>query len=301
VGYDFEPDPSEWDEFDVFVAGWVWSRVDEEGTTPAPRISMRSLSYWPAVEGLLERASRHGSPRLDWVRSEALFDTLTWLALHREHGIQRPQVWSEQPERRANGSTVSNGFGRGEIYLARVNQFRAANIRDSLEDLQPGFDVDDIAFASLSAGASISLDDEGLPARTSDQDGVVNAWMWGIPENAVDPEVSLSVALELVGVETQEHFASRNCWIPTNTAVDVSPGGRAGRYCQRAMAPALARLHRPLTVISPPSGVQLDTMVSRFERLWTVLFAQRGYRPEGGEGIDLDRISVIMERYVPEG
>ncbi len=300
-GYALEDDANQWDEFDLFVLGWTWAHTDEEGTAPGPRIALRSASYWPSVEGLLERTCLHGQDQALWVQSQSLTDVLTWLALHREHGLERMEVWEATPTSRANGTTISDGLSRGQIYLARINQFRASEIRDRIAEGQQELEADDIAFAQLPAGASVQLDDQGRPLRTGGHDGLVNAWLWAIPQQAVDPRQSLEVALALTDVPTQTHFAERNCWIPTNTAVDLSEeAGEVSDYCRRAIEPGRERLLRPLRFVYPPDDDQLDSMVNQFERLWTELLVRRGYRPEGGEGVDVDQIREIAARYVPE-
>lgn len=297
--YDLEANPEQWDEFDIFVLGWTWAHTDE-GAPPGPRMSLRSASYWPSVEGFLEHVVLQGQDQAVWIRSQPMLDTLTWLALHREYGLERQEVWETAPDSRANGTTIANDLSSGEVYLARVNQFRASEIQDRIRERPPGFAIEDIAFAPQAAGASVELSDEGLPVRHGRHDGLVNAWLWAIPSRAANRQVSLEVALELTDVPAQAHFASRNCWIPTNTAVDVeSESGGVSDFCRRAIAPGQERLLRPLRFVYPPRGDELAATVTQFERLWTDLFARRGYRPEGGEGIDLERIRTIYERHVP--
>jgi serine/threonine protein kinase len=175
AGYELESNAEEWDEFDLFVLGWTWAHLEENGEAPAPRLALRSASYWPSVEGLLERVCLHGQDQALWLRSQPMIDTLTWLALHREYGLARLEVWDSTPSRRANGTTISDGLSRGQIYLARVNQYRVSELRDRIEELQPGFTTDDIAFAQLQAGVSVQLDEEGIPLRHGGHDGLVNA------------------------------------------------------------------------------------------------------------------------------
>jgi hypothetical protein len=224
---------------------------------------------------------------------------MTWLSLHREHDLQRPEVWAEAPAQRANGTSITRMFGRGELYLARMNQFRCAELRQWIEQYQPGFGLDDVAFAPLPAGVSVSLDESGRPERTAGHDGLVNAWFWAIPRTAASPETSLDVARELVDVPNQTYIATANCWIPTNTGVDTSEEGGIEPYCRRTIAPGLERLTRPVRVAYPPDGDRLNNTVTQFDRLWTDLFFARGYRPDGGEGISVERINTIIERHVP--
>jgi hypothetical protein len=63
AGYELEEDPAAWDEFDLFVVGYTWARLDEGN--PQPRLAMRSRSYWPSVDALVERnASRSNADDL---------------------------------------------------------------------------------------------------------------------------------------------------------------------------------------------------------------------------------------------
>jgi serine/threonine-protein kinase len=300
AGYELETAPEQWDEFDVFVLGWTWAHTDDGTVSPGPRLSIRSASYWPSVEGLLDQVVLHGQDQAVWIRSQPMLDVLTWLALHREHGLERQEVWAAEPSSRANGTTIANDLSSGEVYLARINQYRASEIRDRIRERPPGFPIEDIAFAPQAAGISVELDAAGQPARRGAHDGLVNAWLWAIPADAADHEVSLDVALALTDVRVQAHFADVNCLIPTNTAVGVdSDDGGVSDYCRRAIAPGQARLLRPLRYIDPPDGDALTATVAQYERLWTELFVQRGYRPEGREGIDLDRLRAVTERHVP--
>lgn len=303
-GYALEESPEEWDEFDIFVLGWVWSRSDSDSVVPAPRLALRSASYWPSVEGLLERVSLfHGDPQTTWVRNDAMVDVLTWLALHREHDLMAQTVWHGDPQNRANGTTIADGLSQGLIYMARVNQFRASTIRDAIGDQSAGFSTDDLAFASLPAGVSVMLDESGAPIRRGGHDGIVNAWLWAIPRTATDPQASLEIALELAGTDMQAHFAEQNCWIPSNTGVEVTTDrDGVSEYCRRAMTPGRDRLHRPPLrfAVYPSDGAHLNSTVNQFERLWNELLVGHGYRPEEGSGIDMERLRAIVERYIPE-
>lgn len=296
-GYELEPDPSNWDDFDVFVLGYTWAHLDE-GTQPAPRIAIRSASYWPSVEGMIERMNRHGQIQTTWVQGQPLRDVMTWLALHREHGLQREEVFAESADRRPSGTNVTKMLARGEIYIGRVNQLRCSEIRIDLEQFQPGFDADDILFAPLPGGVSVELDDEGRPARATGYDGLVNAWLWAIPRSAESPETSLEVALELVSIENQSYFANRNCWIPTNTGVNTGASGPIEPFCRRAIAPGLERLTRTLRVAYPPDGERLNSTVTQFERLWTDLFFNRGYRGDDQQ-LEREHLQQIIGRHVP--
>lgn len=300
-GYELETEPQQWDDFDVFVLGWTWAHADHEQTRPAPRIALRSSNYWPSVEGIIERALRHGQTQPTWVQGQPLLDVMTWLALHRQHGLQRPEVWAEVPAQRANGTSVTSMFGRGEVYMARVNQFRCSELRERLGQFQPGFELDDIAFAPLPAGVSPTLNEAGQPERAIGNDGLVNAWLWAIPRSARNSSTSLDIALDLVSADNQTFFATHNCWIPTNTAVDTSETGGIEPYCRRAIAPGLDRLSRTLRVAYPPDGERLNLTVNQFERLWTDLFFHRGYRTPDGEGVSVDQISQLVGRYAPGG
>jgi hypothetical protein len=260
---------------------------------------MRSSSYWPSVEGIIEEAILHGQTQPTWVDGQSLRDVVTWLALHREHDLQRPEVWAEVASQRANGTSITHMFSRGEVYLARFNQFRCAELRDRLDQFPPGFSVDDIAFAPLPAGVSPTLDASGAPERVGARDGLVNAWLWAIPRAAADPATSLDVALELVGVPQQTFFATHNCWIPTNTGVDVSEAGGIEPYCRRAIEPGLDRLTRTLRIAYPPDGARLAETVNQFERLWTDLFFHRGYRGDQGVSPSLEAVGRLVSRYVP--
>lgn len=296
-GYTLEEDPTEWDDFDIFVLGWTWTKLDEN-TQPAPRIAIRSASYWPAVEGMIERLNRHGQSSTTWTRGGPMTDLMVWLALHREHGLQRDKVFSQTPRLRTSGTSVTKMFAKGDIYLTRVNQLRASEIRQYLKQFQPGFTTDDIAFAPLPRGVSVDLDESGTPQRTLNQDGLVNAWLWAIPRSSENQETALDVALDIVSAQNQEFFANFNCWIPTNTGVNTSATGPIDPFCRRAIHPGVKRLTRPLRVAYPPDGDQLNATVTQFERLWTDLFADRGYRDPETSAFSRERLESIIEQNV---
>jgi hypothetical protein len=112
------------------------------------------------------------------------------------------------------------------------------------------------------------------------------------------------VILDLVDIPLQTHFASRNCWIPSNSAVDTSEAGRVDAFCRRSMVPGRETLERAWFVYNPPSLEALDEALERYNQLWTDLYVRRGYRPEEDEGaspVSLERIDALMKQHIPPG
>lgn len=302
VGYELEGDPASWDEFDLFVAGYTWAHLDEG--SPQPRLALRSRGYWPSVDALVERAILHGQTQTTLVQGQPLLDVLTWLALHHEHDLERPEVWAHRSANRPSGTSLTHWIAWDSIYLARVNQFRCAELRGYLRDHHMSFGVEDLAFAPLPSGVSVQLDADGRPLRSGNNVGLVNAWLWAIPRSAHDKRRSLEVVLDLVDVPHQTHFANRNCWIPTNSAVDTSDSGDLEPFCRRAMAPGAETLGRAWFVYNPPNLEALDEALERYDRLWTDVFVKSGYRPEGdvdGSPISLERLDTLMKQHIPQG
>ena len=295
AGYALEPDPAQWDDYDVFVAGFIWAHADEDGARPGPRIGVRAQTYWPSVEELLENATRvGGAPELRY--SRPMVDALTWLTLDREHELVPAAVWDRSGEARPSGGHLSDGLARGALYYARMNQYRVGELERMVSERDGRVDMADVAFAGLPQGVSLALDAAGVPVRRGSHDGLVNAWVYGIPARARDPALSLAVAERLIALDVQSRFARTGCAIPTRRGVSLDGVPRA---CRDAMAPAVERLDRPIVKAQSPTGPRLVDTLSAYGRLWDALFVERGYRAADGH-VDVASIDAIAGRYLPD-
>src|SRR5688572_26491727 len=118
-GYQLESNSSEWDSYDVLVAGYYWSRTPER-TRTAPRLMNCSYAYVGTFNHLYDQfSSLTAEPKSALEVNESMIDLFEWEALMRELGLYQEKMYLE--EEVITGRVVQDAMASGEIYLTRMH------------------------------------------------------------------------------------------------------------------------------------------------------------------------------------
>jgi ABC-type glycerol-3-phosphate transport system substrate-binding protein len=207
--YELEKTPDSWDSFDLFVAGWYWSRhpapwaeqaaVSAHNHPPpaltAPRVAHPCGDNEDASDELINSLYRHGlrPAELDKPDAPALLDALQWEALFRKHGLVPPEC--------EKGDGLDS-FDVNKLLKDRRLAWAPIDQADSLwvhggarRDAEPGMvGASDIGWGTLPEGSSIELDKNGEPARPGRSFAFEEVHLWAVPVHSPSPKLAFRVA-----------------------------------------------------------------------------------------------------------
>lgn len=212
-GYALEKDPSQWDWYDLFVAGWYWSAKEVEGQKRG-RIALGPPGAPDAPQGLMDACylSGAGADGVLAMNEEGVADMFQWHAVLAREGILNPVLlkgrWTE--------AQVREGFRSGELYLTAATQAEAFQIHGTGSPELPGYlpDPEDMGVALMPKGNSLRLDAGGDPLREGRRSVATRSYWWGVTRRARDPRLAFELAHYLANTENQVQESSALGMIP---------------------------------------------------------------------------------------
>ncbi len=194
VGFTFESNPAEWDFYDLYAAGAVWSKEVYNGAKRG-RIAHRGARYNGTSQFMLDRAFQLGASQDDVRRmsGDAVEEMFLWEQAFVKNGLYNSGMW-EDPWR---GSHIYNAIKDGKAYLAYLQQIDLFIVHGWPED--PGMpsyleDPSDMGIAVVPEAVSFSLTDEGNPEFKGTRKISTGGWWWGVPTAAPDAELGYELA-----------------------------------------------------------------------------------------------------------
>ncbi len=210
--YLLEPNPSEWDYFDIFVVGFYWKSKVIHGRK-IPRIGHRGKKYQGTALRLMDRAYQFGAKRENILamQGQAVTDAFTWEALYYNENIYNKKMTQEK----WSGSDIWKAFGSGDVFLSFMTQIDAFFIHGAGTDKIPGFlkDPEDMGVALIPQAVSLELEN-GEPMRVGTRSITTGGWWWGIPQTAPSPTLSLKLARHITNAQNQIEGCSGFGMIP---------------------------------------------------------------------------------------
>ena len=212
-GYVLEKDPSQWDWFDLFVAGWYWNSKEIQGQRRG-RMALGPLGSPDAPQGLMDACflSGAGADRLLGMGDAGVADMFQWQAVLAREGVLNPGLlkgrWTEEQ--------VREGFRAGELYLSAATQAEAFQIHGTGAAAMPGYlaDPEDMGVALMPKGNSLMQGNDGDPLREGRRSVATRSYWWGVTRQARDRTMAFELAHYLSNTENQVQESSAFGMIP---------------------------------------------------------------------------------------
>lgn len=200
--YELEKDPSQWDFFDLFVAGYYWSVKEVRGERRG-RMALGSVLSPRTPRGLIDKCFQAGanSDAVLRMSDEGVADAFQWQSVLIREGVINPGLvknkWGEEK--------IWQGLQSGEIFLAEATQLDAFLIHGNGTPQMPGFlsDPEDMGLALMPKGCSLLLGPKGFPQREGRRAVATRDWWWGVTRRAVDKPLAFKLAHYLSNTRNQ--------------------------------------------------------------------------------------------------
>jgi spermidine/putrescine-binding protein len=266
-GYALEADPSKWDLYDVFVAGWYWRRSE-------PRMMNRSFDYIHTFFSLYEQLSglsNEPTPKL--AATPAMIDLFEWEALFRELGLYREQMFVRGEP--ITGRVVQDAMAKGDIYLTRMHSLGIKLVFDAATPEVKS----DLRAALAPLGVSLQLDSEGAPARIGSRRSAVTGWFWAIPKRAPHPEQAYRLARHLSSNEVAAR--EMEAFFIQPALKDMKPVHGPFADLILPVADVQLKIAADNRVPAVPTKKDVDQMSSQLIGAWWKIVAERRYLDDG--------------------
>lgn len=196
-----EEDPNQWDYYDLFTAGYYWSREIPGRYTP--KIAHRGKRYSGTAQTLVDRVYQLGGDQgsVMAMEGDGVLDMLEWEALCVKTGIYNPRMWADS----LSGAGVWGLFKSGECYLSFMTQLDCFFLHGNYSAEQPGYvaNPDDLGFAVMPRGVSLSVDSAGKPVREGRRSISTGGWWWGVPKDTPYRDLSAKLAEWILSPQVQ--------------------------------------------------------------------------------------------------
>jgi ABC-type glycerol-3-phosphate transport system substrate-binding protein len=210
--YVLEDDPNKWNFFDVYVVGWIWAHTPYDGKT-VPRIGHRGKRYSGTSLRIIDRVFQCGgdSTQVLTMNGDAVSDAFMWEAVYAS-SVYNKKMWEEA----WSGTEIWKGFKSGDVFLAFMTQVDCFFIHGTGTDGLEGYlnNPDDMGVATMPAGCSVQLDENGTVIRDGKKSVTTGGWWWGIPATTPDPRLSWTMVKYITGTKSQIQDCSRFGMIP---------------------------------------------------------------------------------------
>lgn len=212
-GYALETDANQWDLYDLFVLGYIWSKEEYNGVK-MPRIAHRGARYEGTALDLVDRALQLGAAHQDILTlGDKTAQTLLWENVFVKNGLYNPGMWQD-PWR---GSDLYNGIKDGKVFCTYLQQIDCFNVHGWADD--PGMptylpDVKDMGLSLIPKAVSFDLTPQGQPVFEGTRSISTGGWWWGIPKTSPNAKLAYEFARFVTNRENQAKECSKFGMIP---------------------------------------------------------------------------------------
>jgi hypothetical protein len=204
TGYRLEPDPEDWDTYDIAVLAAYWATRPHEGLT-VPRVA-HAAGGEAAAQDLATRAYSHGARAEEMLELDgvALRDALIWESVFFERGWYHPSMATE----RWTPREILNAAAQGQVFLGWLDSADLFRLHGTGAQGLEGFlrEPADLAVSRVPRGVSLELE-RGQVARAGDPHAAVAGTWWAIPRSAPDAALAYDLLEHVSGREFQLAWA----------------------------------------------------------------------------------------------
>jgi ABC-type glycerol-3-phosphate transport system substrate-binding protein len=212
--YVFEADPNQWDFYDLFVVGYIWSHETYTDATMG-RLAHRGARYGGTSLFLMDRALQLGATHEDLLKltADKVADMFVWERALIRSGTYNPGMWQDPWK----GSNLYNGIKDGKIFSCYLQQIDCFNVHGWEDD--PGMptymtDIDDMGLSVVPKAVSFELDKKGKCRYEGTRSISIGGWWWGIPQTCPDAKLAYELARYITNKENQANECSKFGMLP---------------------------------------------------------------------------------------
>jgi hypothetical protein len=205
-----EPDPAQWDTYDLFVAAAYWAATPEAGMK-VPRVAHVVAPPHALVFDVASRAYAMGSQgdELLLVGGDRLSDALAWEALYFRHGLYHPGMTREHWTAR----DVEAAIAQGQVWMDMLDPRDVFRLRGLPGQDAFVKDASDIGVAPMPRGESLLLERKD-PARAGDPWAARGGTGWAAPATCPDRALAGKLLAALADEGTVADAATTLGWLP---------------------------------------------------------------------------------------
>ncbi len=202
--YQLEPDPDDWDTFDIAVLAATWATHPYDGLT-SPRVAHAATGDAATVD-LATRAFAQGVTAPDMLDLDAieLRDALAWESVCFAAGWYHPAMTKESWEQ----NDLLSATAQGQVFLGWLDMPHLFRLHGTGAPGLEGFlkDPADLGVARVPRGVSLDLE-RSLPARGGDPLAAIDGLWWTVPRTAPDAPLAFDLVTMLSAREFQADWA----------------------------------------------------------------------------------------------
>jgi ABC-type glycerol-3-phosphate transport system substrate-binding protein len=206
--FQLEPDPSQWDYYDLAVLGYFWAHTNYAGLS-IPRIAHRGKRYAGTVNEMATRIFQLGGDKEDLIEmnTDPVIDFFQWESFFIENRLYHPNMW----EKGWSGGDIWRAISEGQVFLAYMHQIDLFFIHGGSEPTMLGYlsDPEDMGVAIMPKGVSLEIDPKGKPKKEGFPKSNFYGWWWGIPITSPDPLLSYRLARFVTSYQNQIEECTR--------------------------------------------------------------------------------------------
>lgn len=212
--YSLENDPAEWDYYDIFVVGYIWSHEEYNGVKMG-RLAHRGAKYGGTALGFVDGALQMGATHDEILKlnTQKVEEVFLWENVLIRNGLYNPGMWQD-PWR---GSDLYNGIKDGKIFLTFLQQIDCFLVHGWEDDpSMPSYmpDPDDMGLTVMPKAVSFDLDRSGVPTIEGTKKISSGGWWWGIPKTSPNIKLAYALARYITSKEVQAEECSKFGMIP---------------------------------------------------------------------------------------
>ncbi|MFP4522746.1 MAG: ABC transporter substrate-binding protein [Fibrobacterota bacterium] len=207
--YKLEPDPSEWDTYDLFTVGYYWSRTPYFDVKMG-RFAHRAREYEGTALGLIDRAYQQGADSSDILAmgNAPVVRSLAWEAAFIKNGIYNSAMWEEK----WGGNNLYDAIKDGKVfmtYLQQIDCFRVHGWSEKMNMQSYLTDPSDMGLAVMPSAVSFKLTKDGEYMHEGTRTITTGGWWWGIPTTVSAEKAKLGY--ELIRYITSREIQAEEC------------------------------------------------------------------------------------------
>jgi ABC-type glycerol-3-phosphate transport system substrate-binding protein len=285
AGYILEADPNQWDFYDLFVVGYIWSKEKYNDVTTG-RLAHRGAKYEGTALYLVDRALQLGASSNDLLNmtKDKVVDMFVWENVLLKNGFYNPGMWQD-PWR---GSNLYNGIKDGKIFLTFLQQIDCFIVHGWEDD--PAMTTylpiaDDMGLARIPKAVSFAIDSKGRYVYEGTRAISTGGWWWGVPKTCPNPGLAYDFIRYITNKENQAKECSRFGMIPVrkdilNNLPEVFDAGWVGEIFKISIEQIKAQVSDSI-IVTVPLVKQYSEIGQNYIDAWYKLCVEYDQEKEG--------------------